>query len=213
MLRASGVTDANLVERLVRLGGGSPGQALALADPALWEFRRILLRGLLDPRADRAVAGWEVVGICPRGGQGVSGATAAGGVALRLVIDFLNDAVRLSVGGDPQLAEAQDRQPLVEIGNRLGPERLLELLERCLEADVQIDRRVNSVLVLDALLDAFPDTRLTCRLSLSTFPPPLVRGGLVLFGRRRRAWLPGEAWASWRWRCSWRGPGRRSATR
>ena len=32
--------------------------------------------------------------------------------------------------------------------------RLLELLERCLEADLHIDRRVQLVLVLEALLDA-----------------------------------------------------------
>ena len=30
----------------------------------------------------------------------------------------------------------------------------LELLERCLEADMQIDRRVQLVLILEALLDA-----------------------------------------------------------
>src|SRR5262249_2864594 len=43
LLRANGVEDAALAERLVRLSGGSPGQALALADPELWAFRRKLL--------------------------------------------------------------------------------------------------------------------------------------------------------------------------
>ena len=41
-----------------------------------------------------------------------------------------------------------------ELAKRLGSERLIELVDRCLEADVQIDRRVQLVLVLEALTDA-----------------------------------------------------------
>src|SRR5437016_2190902 len=43
LLRAQGAEDPALIERLVRLSGGSPGRARALADPALWEFRRQML--------------------------------------------------------------------------------------------------------------------------------------------------------------------------
>src|SRR4029079_11012100 len=46
ILRANGVEDPAALERLSRLGGGSPGQALRLADPELWEFRRAFLDGL-----------------------------------------------------------------------------------------------------------------------------------------------------------------------
>src|SRR5439155_24893285 len=46
LLKAHGAGDAQQVQRLVRLAGGSPGQALALADPALWQFRKVLLEGL-----------------------------------------------------------------------------------------------------------------------------------------------------------------------
>jgi len=52
ILRAQEISDARQVERLVRLSGGSPGQALALADPALWEFRGVLLKTLSQPRID-----------------------------------------------------------------------------------------------------------------------------------------------------------------
>ena len=43
---------------------------------------------------------------------------------------------------------------LRDLANRADPEKLLELLERCLEGDAHIDRRVQLVLVLEALLDA-----------------------------------------------------------
>src|SRR5262249_41270305 len=47
ILRGQELPDPALAPRLARLSGGSPGQALALADPALWAFRRRLLEGLL----------------------------------------------------------------------------------------------------------------------------------------------------------------------
>jgi hypothetical protein len=40
------------------------------------------------------------------------------------------------------------------LAGRAGPDRLLEVLERCLEADRQIDRRVQLVLILEGLVDA-----------------------------------------------------------
>src|SRR5207244_2244330 len=52
ILREQGVQDAALLSHLVRMGGGSPGQALALADPALWEFRRAFLQDITQPQPD-----------------------------------------------------------------------------------------------------------------------------------------------------------------
>src|SRR5262249_34904591 len=52
LLRAGGVEDDALVERLLPLSEGSPGTARALSDPALWEFRNTLLQGLTEARVD-----------------------------------------------------------------------------------------------------------------------------------------------------------------
>jgi DNA polymerase-3 subunit delta' len=46
VLRGQGVEDPALLARLVISSAGSPGRALELADPALWEFRRNLIEGL-----------------------------------------------------------------------------------------------------------------------------------------------------------------------
>ena len=52
ILKEQGVDDATLVEHLVRLADGSPGQAQALADTDLWAFRQKLLDGLTHVKID-----------------------------------------------------------------------------------------------------------------------------------------------------------------
>jgi DNA polymerase III subunit delta' len=154
LLRAGGVTDAPLLDRLVRLSGGSPGQAQALADPALWDFRRSLIDGLTQPRPDSVALAKRWSEFVEEAGKESAMQRRRAGLALRLLIDFLGDALRLSLGSAPQLAEPQDQRALQELATRAGPERLLQLLDRCLEADMQLDRRVQLVLVLEGLLDA-----------------------------------------------------------
>jgi DNA polymerase-3 subunit delta' len=146
--------DKALVERLVRLSGGSPGQALALADPALWEFRRRLLQGLTQPKRDSVALAKQWMQFAEEAGKEAAAQRRRAALALRLLIDFLNDALRVSEGGTARLTEADDQRAAQELATRTGTERLLALLERCLEADVQIDRRVQLVLILEALTDA-----------------------------------------------------------
>ena len=47
-----------------------------------------------------------------------------------------------------------NRKALDALAARLDAEQVLGLLERCLEGDAQVDRRVQLVLVLEALSDA-----------------------------------------------------------
>ena len=75
-------------------------------------------------------------------------------LCLRLILAFFDDALRLRLGGTPRLTDAEDRRALEAVARRAEPDRLLELLDRCLEADAQIDRRVQLVLILEALVDA-----------------------------------------------------------
>jgi hypothetical protein len=67
-------------------------------------------------------------------------------------MDVLRSALRLAVGAgtDADPAEADRLRRLAE---RAGPDRLAELLEACAEADYQIDRKVQLVLVIESLAD------------------------------------------------------------
>jgi DNA polymerase-3 subunit delta' len=154
LLQQQGVEDAALRARLVRLSAGSPGLARELADPALWEFRRGLLEGLAKtpvPAVDLSRQWQEFV---EEAGKESAAQRRRAQLVLRLLIDFLNDALAVSMNGQSHRTEVDDRAGLEVLARRVGADRLLEALERCLDADRQIDRRVQLVLVLEGVMDA-----------------------------------------------------------
>jgi DNA polymerase-3 subunit delta' len=153
ILRDQGIADAKQVERLVRLSGGSPGQALALADPALWEFRGILLKALSQSKFDSVGLARQWTRFVEEAGKESAAQRRRATLTLRLLVDFLDDALRIATGSVPQMAESGDLRDLQELAKRTGTERLLDWLDRAMEADRQIDRRVQLVLVLEALAD------------------------------------------------------------
>jgi DNA polymerase-3 subunit delta' len=154
LLQAQGVDDPVLRARLARLGGGSPGQAQRLADPALWEFRQTLLRGLLQPRPDTVQLSKAWVEFVEEAGKESAAQRRRAALVIRLLVDFFADALAVSVGGLPRRTEPEERAALEAFAARMGTDRLQSMLERCLEGDGQMDRRVQLVLILEALLDA-----------------------------------------------------------
>jgi DNA polymerase-3 subunit delta' len=152
VLASHGVNDPDRVGRLVRLAGGSPGQALALNDDALWAFRETLVNGVTAAKPDPVgfAAAWTK--FVEEAGKESAAQRERGSLVLRLLMDVLRSALRLAVGagGEPDPTEADKLRRLAE---RVGPDHLAELLEACAEADYQIDRKVQLVLVTEALVD------------------------------------------------------------
>jgi DNA polymerase-3 subunit delta' len=154
LLMRQGVEDAALAARLARLSGGSPGQALALAGPELWQFRRTLLDGLAATPPDTVGLARQWLEFAEEAGKEVAAHRRRASLVLRLLVEFFNDAIALSVGGTPRLAEPEDLRVLRVVAGRCDVEGLLGQVERCLEADMQIERYVPLALVLEGLLDA-----------------------------------------------------------
>jgi DNA polymerase-3 subunit delta' len=154
LLRSQGVDDAAQVDRLARLSGGSPGMAQVLADPALWQFRRRLVEALGGRPFDAAGLAGAWMAFVEEAGKESAAQRARSQLVLRLLIDVLDDALALSLGGPPRRTEPEDRPALESLAGRVEQDTLLGVLERCLEADTQIDRRVQLVLVVEGLLDA-----------------------------------------------------------
>jgi DNA polymerase-3 subunit delta' len=154
LLAAHGFEDRALIQRLARLSGGSLGKAFALGDPKLWEFRRTLLEALTQLRPDGIALAQDWMKFAEEAGKELAAQRRRAGLVLQLLIDFLNDALSLSVGKSPRLSETADLAPLQRMVKQADADHLLALIDRCLEADLQIDRNVQLVLVLEALVDS-----------------------------------------------------------
>ncbi len=153
LLQANGVEEPNLRERLARVGGGSPAYALALADPALWAFRYTLLRGLTGPRLDCVALSKTWIEFVQDAGKEAVHHRRRARLTLRLLIDLLRAALAFGLNG--QGGAGEDKPLLEAITHKADADQITALLERCLEADFQIERNVQPALVLEALLDAF----------------------------------------------------------
>jgi DNA polymerase III subunit delta' len=159
LLREQEIPDKTLIPKLARLSNGSLGQALALADPALWEFRRHLLQGLSQPVIDSVTLANDWSHFVEEAGKESAAQRRRAAQVLRLLIEFLRDVLCVKVGGTPKLAEPEDLDILRRLSERGDPEQLIKILERCLESDVQIDRRLQLVLIVEALLDSMGQAR------------------------------------------------------
>jgi DNA polymerase III subunit delta' len=146
LLLQQGVSE-ELIGPLLHLAAGSPGQALELADPELWEFRKRLVSALTAAKPDTVAAAKEWMEFVEEAGKESAVQRRRAGQVLRLLIAFLGQALTAPATDGDAAARA--------IADRLGPDRLLQLLERSLEADHHLDRKVQLVLALEALTDAF----------------------------------------------------------
>jgi DNA polymerase-3 subunit delta' len=154
LLRQQGIEDPALVHRIARLSGGSPGRARALADPDLWAFRSTLLQALTAAPIDSVSLAQKWTRFAEEAGKESSAQRQRAALTVHLLIEFLRDALAVDVGHRPRLEDPEDLRALEAVRRRVDPDRLLQLLERCLEADAQLARYVQLVLVLEALADA-----------------------------------------------------------
>jgi DNA polymerase-3 subunit delta' len=154
VLRGQELPDSALVPRLLRLSEGSPGQALALADPELWQLRRGLLAGLASSQPDTIGLARQFMQHVEEAGKEAAAQRRRAGLVLKLLVASLLDVLRLNLGGTARLADAEEMEVLRSLASRLEAEQLLQLIDRCLEADEQLGRYVQVVLVVEGLLDA-----------------------------------------------------------
>jgi DNA polymerase-3 subunit delta' len=154
ILETNGVDNVAQAERLARLCGGSAGLALALADMEWWSFRREMLDGLGLSPVDSVSLAEKCMKFIEAAGKDTAMHRNRAHLVVRLLIDFLNEAVALSVGGVARHSDTADRATMEKLVAQCSPEQLTASLERCLEADEQIHRRVQLSLIVEALFDA-----------------------------------------------------------
>ena len=155
VLAGQGVDDPARRERLVRLAGGSVARALALNDDAFWELRRKLIDGLTSPRPNFTVLAREWQHFYEEAGKDTAAQRLRVSLVIRFLVETVQQALRLSVGADVGGIDPADEPKLRAFAERLGSERLLELADRCVEADYHVERRVQLILVIESVLEQF----------------------------------------------------------
>jgi DNA polymerase-3 subunit delta' len=152
-LGAAGITDPALAAKLVRLAAGSPGLAVSLADPELWQARRQLLETVSSDRPDGPALAKAWMSHIEAAGKEAAHQRARAGQLLRLTIDAYRAALGIALGGPPPADDPAEATLLGRLARR-GPDKLIDQLERLLDAETHIDRRVQLVLLVEALADA-----------------------------------------------------------
>lgn len=154
LLRERGVSDEARLDRLVRVAGGSVGQALALDDESLWAFRKALLSALAAPTRDGFALATAWNHDVEDAGKEAGLRRRRASLVLKLLIGLLQDAHRLATGVSPLVADSTDATALKSLVQCLGTERLLQYIDRATEADLQVDRKVQLELVIEAFADS-----------------------------------------------------------
>lgn len=153
LLVAQGI-EREQAPRLGSISAGSLGLARDLAEDDLWKFRSELNLQMAAPRIDAVDLGRKWMAFVEEAGKESGQQRRRAALILKLIIDLLDRALRASAGvfGD---ADGEEQRAVKVLAERLGTERLLKLIDRTLEADRQIDRKVQLVLIVEALADAF----------------------------------------------------------
>jgi DNA polymerase-3 subunit delta' len=148
------IEDRSFAQRLARLSNGSPGQALALADPALWQFRRQFIESLVKVPFDSVAVSKTLTQFVEEAGKESAAQRQRAALVLGLVLEFINGCLAHALGAPPSVMEPEDQPLFEQMAARADPEQLLSILDRCLEAEHHVDRRVQLVLALEAWADA-----------------------------------------------------------
>ena len=154
LLQQQGVVDAAMLDRLVRLAAGSPGQAMALADESLWQFRRALLQALSKPRVNSVELARKFAEFVEQAGKETALQRRRALQMLRLLIESFCDALHVQVGAPPRSADSSELPLLESLAQRADADKILAMIERCLETETQLGRYVSTSLVMEGLLDA-----------------------------------------------------------
>jgi DNA polymerase-3 subunit delta' len=159
VLERLGVDDAGKRERLARLGSGSVSRALALDDDAIWQVRQKLLDGLLSPRPPFQALAETWARFNEDAGKETGPQRLRTSLVLQFLIEAVQQALKLSLGATAPDLDPAEAPKLKAFADRVGPTGLMELLDALVEADFHVERRVQLILIVEAVLAKFPRER------------------------------------------------------
>ncbi len=168
ILTELGVGKDGGMARIVRCCGGSVRLAKALDDPELWQFRQTLLDAIAVPTPDATKISEMWMQFVEAAGKESAAQRQRSSLVLRLLLGLIETAWKIAIGAAPVIESSREAEQLHGLAQHWGAEKLLRFLDRCLDADLQNDRKVQLVLIVEALLDT---------LAREASPPMLRKSG------------------------------------
>jgi len=148
------VNDPQAAARLATMSEGSMQRAMELADAALDEFRESLLAHLSDPQADSVEFAKSVGPFVDQAGKDAPPRRVRMQQIFGMGADFYRQLMRslsgLPIEGDAPLVRAV--QEAYQVWSR-DEEAAAMCLDRCLEAQGQVQANANQATLIDAWLD------------------------------------------------------------
>jgi len=153
VLLEQGVTaDPVEAARLAKLGEGSVSRAQGLASPAVESFRRDLLDALADPRGfDPPALAKRVHEFVKEGGKESVDQRQRASLLMGELARFFRALLWQTAGLEPPSADPDDRRAIAALAERLGPEDVIVLADRALEAAYHVERKAYMPLILESL--------------------------------------------------------------
>jgi DNA polymerase-3 subunit delta' len=156
ILETHGIDDPGKRDRLARLAGGSAARALALDDESFRDVRQKLLDGLTGPRPNVQALTETWGKFHDDLGKDKSAAQRLrASLVLNVLIETVESALKLALGATVAGLDPAEAPRLRAFAERVGPDGLMELLDRCVEADTHVERRVQLILVVESVVEKF----------------------------------------------------------
>jgi DNA polymerase-3 subunit delta' len=152
LLGIGAVADAGRAAKIAALGQGSAGQAVELAEPAWQDMMHKLFAGLADLPASSIRLSKEIAPFVDAAGKDAAAKRARVRRLVRLAAEFFRAAVQLRETNETSVA-GDERTWVESVAHRVDTDVLLDLLERCLQADLHIGRFLNQTLSVDCWID------------------------------------------------------------
>ncbi len=156
VLATQGIDDPAKRDRLARLGSGSVSRTLALDDDSIWEVRQRLVEGLtsLRPQFQALTEVWSK--FHEDAGKETRPQRLRASLVLQFLVEAVQHALKFSLGATVSDLDAAEAAQLKSFAGRVGTDGLMELLDKFVEADFHVERRVQLILVVESVLAKFP---------------------------------------------------------
>ena len=147
-------------DRLAAVSGGSLSRAAQLADPELWELQQRLLPQLVPSRLDSVRLAGELIAFVNQAGKEANARRQRLRAVLQMVGDHFSRVLRHSCGAEVLVEEVAGEWVAMGLA---AQDCALAVLDRCLEAEVQLDRNANQATLLECWLDDLAGIFGTCQ--------------------------------------------------